>query len=241
MPKRVTMVQIRKQIKRDNERNDAFKRRLARAIPYMAERLDQFTIWGTPDTWEAKVSFKTGAQAARFCDHAEELGHQARMDVRPRWSRNYGGSYDGRYSTSRIVYITLNPKKAEPPPPPPPPFREKDARAVKLDLKHGTLTFEGVKGAIKKFPVGKKVARFLDGKKVEDAVGGGSWDMLEVSPDQVRVRSPFSVVTMTWEPMYKAWVLDDGHGRSETTKSVSVALWKVLATAWTQGIRGVIM
>jgi len=117
---------------------------------------------------------------------------------------------------------------------------------TKVDIKPGHLTTEGVLEAFKKFHVGEKVIRYLNGERVEDAPGGGRPDMLEVTQAMVTMRLEFAVVKMEWVGSARdgEWHLSysSRHGGSgENLKSTSEALWKLLCTSWHVGIRGVIV
>lgn len=223
--------------KRIQKRNDACKARIARAIPYMADRLEQFTVWNNASTWEMRLIFNTGAQAKRFCEEARQLGHEAKMILGIRWRR---GGTDGFHKTSREVRVKLDSTKRTPPKPVKP-FDPEDVQ-VYLNL---PIDRNIVIAHFSEFPVGVKVTSWLSGKSVDDSGGGGSWDVLKVEKDSITMKCEFATVTMRWDATKQKWHLSfaqrGGGGADEYVKKTNLALWKLLCTAWNVGIRGVIV
>ncbi len=236
----VKKLSIKQRIKNRQAAENLVKARIARAIPFFAGREDTAYVWGNRSTWEVELHFKTASQAKRFCDHANELGHSAKMRQKIRWSRAYGGSTDGYHATSKEVILKMDPKKKTPAKPVP----LFDPKSVKLDLVPGKLTKKVVTEAIEKFPVGEKVLASFRGEDVDDAIhhGGvcGRKDEVIVTPDSIVFHCPFGLVTMVHDEgsWHLSW--NGTNPVSEACKPTNVALWKALCTAWNYGIRGVI-
>lgn len=230
--------------KRRDEEAKKVKARLVRAIPSMEGKDETYTVGGIKSTWEFTLYFKTHAQASRFCDVASDLGHEAKMRTRARWTRAYGGSTNGYHKTSREVLVRLDPakRKAEPKPAP---F---DPKTVKVYLSV-PLKREDVLREIAKFSVGERIQRWMNGEKVDDAVTASKRErekFLSVERDEIVLDCPFAIVCMQWDAEERAWYLSFsqkgmGGGNSEYQKRTNVALWKALCTAWNVGIRGIIV